>query len=226
MDAFVTFLKQDWYFAFPMLGMSMVGITLVVWRLLLNFGARTNMSAFLPAFHEKLHKEGPESALKFCQTQPGLIPRRLFAAGLETSKQGLAAMRRAMAGVIELEIVPELNFLLPTVLAIAKIATMVGLLGTVISMTSTFSQLSKGGDMAAQSASIGLALFATALGLVTAIPLVFAHVMFKAWIASFEIKMKSAAHKLTLLMQAAKQAPAPASAPVKAKSDSAITQKG
>ena len=125
-----------------------------------------------------------------------MIPRRLFPAGLETSKQGLAAMRRAMATVIELEIVPDLNFLLPTILAIAKIATMVGLLGTVVSMIGTFNQLSKGGDMAAQSRSIGLALFATALGLVTAIPLVFAHVMFKAWIASFEIKMKSAAHKL------------------------------
>jgi biopolymer transport protein ExbB len=52
-----------------------------------------------------------------------MIPRRLYVAGLETSKQGLAAMRRAMATVIELEIVPELNFLLPTILAIAKIAT-------------------------------------------------------------------------------------------------------
>jgi biopolymer transport protein ExbB len=221
MDAFWHFVKQDWYFAIPMLGMSVIAVTLVVWRLLLNFNARTNMNAFLPAFQERLQKEGVESALKFCQTQPGLIPRRLFTAGLETSKQGLAAMRRAMATVIELDIVPELNFLLPTILAIAKIATMVGLLGTVVSMIGTFSQLSKGGDAAAQSQSIGLALFATALGLVTAIPLVFAHVLFKAWIASFEIKMKSAAHKLVLLMQANK----PAATPAKAKADTAITQR-
>jgi biopolymer transport protein ExbB len=126
-----------------------------------------------------------------------------------------------MATVIELEIVPELNYLLPTILAIAKIATMVGLLGTVISMIGTFNQLGqKGADMGAQSRSIGLALFATALGLMTAIPLVFAHVMFKAWIAGFEVKMKSAAHKLVLLMQAGKPAP------VKGKVDSAITQRG
>jgi biopolymer transport protein ExbB len=228
MDAFLHFLTQDWYFAVPMLCMSMIAVTLVAWRLFLNFGARTNMNAFLPAFQEKLQKDGPEAALKFCQSQPGMIPRRLFTAGLETSKQGLAAMRRAMAGVIELEIIPDLNFLLPTILAIAKIATMVGLLGTVVSMIGTFNQLSKGGDMAAQSRSIGLALFATALGLVTAIPLVFAHVMFKAWIASFETKMKSAAHKLILIMQAQ---PAPAAkpaavpAPVKAKSETSITQK-
>jgi biopolymer transport protein ExbB len=222
MDAFWNFVKQDWYFAVPMLCMSLAAVTLVVWRILLNFNARTNMNAFLPAFQDKLQKEGVESALKFCQTQPGLIPRRLYTAGLETSKQGLAAMRRAMATVIELDIVPELNFLLPIILAIAKIATMVGLLGTVVSMIGTFSQLSKGGDMTAQSQSIGLALFATALGLVTAIPLVFAHVLFKAWIANFEIKMKSAAHKLLLLLQASK--PAPASA--KAKADTSVSQRG
>jgi biopolymer transport protein ExbB len=205
MEAFWHFVQNDWYFAIPMLFMSMIAVTLVVWRFLLNLNARTNMNAFLPQFQEKLQKEGADAALKFCETQPGMIPRRLFAAGLETSKQGLAAMRRAMATVIELEIVPELNYLLPTILAIAKIATMVGLLGTVISMIGTFNQLGqKGADMGAQSRSIGLALFATALGLMTAIPLVFAHVMFKAWIAGFEVKMKSSAHKLVLLMQANK----------------------
>src|SRR5438309_11980705 len=92
--------------------MSLVAVTLVVWRILLNLGVRTNLNAFLPAFQDKLQKEGVESAAKFCATQPGLIPRKLFSAGLETSKQGLAAMRRAMATVIELEIIPQLNFLL------------------------------------------------------------------------------------------------------------------
>ena len=204
MDAFTHFLTTDWYFAIPMLAMSAAAVMLVVWRLLLNFGTRTNMNDFLPAFQDKLQKEGLDAAMKFCQTQPGVIPRKLYTAGLETSKQGLAAMRRAMATVIELEIVPDLNFLLPTILAIAKIATMVGLLGTVVSMIGTFNQLSKAGDMQSQSRSIGLALFATALGLITAIPLVFTHVLFKAWIGNFEVKMKSAAHKLILIVQALK----------------------
>jgi biopolymer transport protein ExbB len=47
-----------------------------------------------------------------------------------------------------------------------------------------------------------LALFATAFGLMTAIPLVFAHVLFKAWVARFEVRMKSAALKLLVLVQA------------------------
>src|SRR5437763_6418412 len=158
--------------------MSLTAITLVIWRILLNLNARTDMDQFLPVFQQRLEKDGIEGALKFCRTRTDVIPRKLYTAGLETSKQGLAAMRRAMANVIELEILPDLNFLLPPILAVAKIATMVGLLGTVISMIKTFTAIQKaagGGNVAGHSGAIGLALFATALGLVTAIPLVFAH---------------------------------------------------
>src|SRR5204863_9193836 len=111
--------------------------------------------------------DGIEGALRYCRQQPGMIPRRLYVAGLETSKQGLAAMRRSMANVIELEIMPDLNFLLPPILAIAKIATMVGLLGTVVSMIGTFTAIQEaagGGNVAGHAGAIGLALFATALG--------------------------------------------------------------
>jgi biopolymer transport protein ExbB len=219
MSAFWTFVKDDWYFAIPMFFMSFVAITLVLWRILLNLNARTNMNEFLPVFQEKLEKEGVEGALRYCRAQPGIIPRRLFVAGLETSKQGLAAMRRAMANVIELEILPDLNFLLAPILAIAKIATMVGLLGTVISMINTFTAISKATDahgVTGHAGAIGLALFATALGLITAIPLVFAHVLFKDWINKFEVRMKSAAQKLLLLVQAARPPAAAASQPIKA----------
>jgi biopolymer transport protein ExbB len=198
----------EWLFYVPMVLMSLLGLTLVLWRLLLNLNARTNMNEFLPVFQEKLEREGIDGALRFCRSRSDIIPRRLYVAGLETSKQGLAAMRRAMANVIELEILPDLNFLLPLILAIAKIATMVGLLGTVISMIRTFNLIQEsikaGGTAAEHSGAIGLALIATALGLVTAIPLVFAHVLFKGWIAKFETQMKSAAQKLLLLVQASK----------------------
>ena len=135
-------------------------------------------------------------------------------------------MRRSMASVIELEIVPDLNFLLAPILAIAKIATMVGLLGTVVSMIFVFNEMGSKGSSNPQDQGkdIGLALFATALGLMTAIPLVFSHVLFRAWASHFEVRMKSAAQKLLVLVQAktaagtlTKSAPA---APVKPGADS------
>lgn len=206
MGAFKTFVTNDWYFAIPMFFMSLCAVTLVIWRILLNLNARTDMDQFLPLFQQRLEKEGIDGALRFCRTRTDIIPRKLYAAGLETSKQGLAAMRRAMANVIELEILPDLNFLLAPILAIAKIATMVGLLGTVISMINTFTKIGEAGagNVTGHAGAIGLALFATALGLVTAIPLVFAHVLFKDWIAKYEVRMKSAAQKLLIIVQSAK----------------------
>jgi biopolymer transport protein ExbB len=223
MTALMNFVTKDWYFFWPMFFMSVTGIALVIWRLLLNMNASTNLNEFLPAFQQKLDKDGIEGALRFCRARTDIIPKRLYVAGLEVSKQGLAAVRRAMANAIELEILPDLNFLLPSILAIAKIATMVGLLGTVISMIGTFNAIQStagGGGVASQAGAIGLALFATAMGLMTAIPLVFTHVLFKAWVARYEVRMKSAAQKLLLLLQAAK------SGPSKAASSSTSAAKG
>jgi len=219
MQAFLDFCTNHWFFAVPMFLMSFAAVAMLVWRLLLNMNAKTDLNLFLPRFQEILQKEGVEGALKFCKAQPPseVIPRKLFVAGLENSKAGIAAMRRAMATVMELEIIPDLNFLLSGILAIAKIATMVGLLGTVFSMIGTFGELGDaakaategtgGGSQASASKEIGLALFATALGLLTAIPLVFAHVLMKAWIHKYEVKMKSSGQKLILLVQQLRSAP-------------------
>jgi biopolymer transport protein ExbB len=213
MTAFIKFVGEEWYFAVPMLGLSFVALTLVFWRLLLNLDAATNLDAFLPSFQERLARDGPATAIDYCKNQHGFIPRRLYVAGLEAAPLGRAAVRRAMAGVVELEIVPKLNFLLAPILAIAKIATMVGLLGTVISMIHIFTLLNDSGSEEAvvgQAGAIGLALFATALGLIIAIPLVFAHVLFKAWQARFETKLKSAAQKLLVILDAPHDATPPA----------------
>lgn len=210
MQALQDFFVKDWYFAIPMTLMMLVAFALVIWRWLLNQSAKADLDSFMPVLQDAIKKKGTKAAADACKEEKGLIPSVLFVAGLEAADNGVAAMRRSMAGAIELEILPRLNFLLAWILAIAKIATMVGLLGTVISMIKTFNEISaesKGGNAAGvtgQAGAIGLALFATAFGLMTAIPLVFTHVMFKDWIHHFEIKMKAASQKLIVLVQNAK----------------------
>lgn len=207
MSAFSEFVIKEWYFAVPLFLMSLTAMALVILRILLNLDARTDLNDFLPRLQSCISEHGPDAALEFCKTQPGLIAKKLIPAALETRSQGVAAMRRAMANAIELEILPDLNRWLAPILAIAKIATMVGLLLTVVSMINTFTaiqQATSAGGVTSQAGAIGLALFATAFGLVTAIPLVFAHVMFKDWISRYEIKMKSAGQKLLIMLQDAK----------------------
>ena len=74
MSAFWHFVTKEWYFSSPMFVMSLVATVLVVWRILLNLNANTNMNDFLPAFQDKLEKEGVEGALRFCRTADGHHP--------------------------------------------------------------------------------------------------------------------------------------------------------
>jgi biopolymer transport protein ExbB len=213
MNAVKDFFIGEWYFALPLVIMSLIAAALVIWRIMLNNTAKTDMDDFLPVFQETLRKKGVKGAIALCKEEKGLIPSRLYVAGLEASEQGTAAMKRSMATEAELEIVPRLHFLLAPILALAKIATMVGLFFTVISMINTFDALGDQGkqggarEIGSHSKKIGLALFATALGLFTAIPLVFSHVLFKEWIARFENKIKIASHKLVTLVTNYKKDP-------------------
>src|SRR5712691_10271807 len=100
MQAFFTFVNEHRIFAVLMFTMSVTAATLVIWRLLLNFHARTNMNQFLPQLQDALEREGVQGALELCRFESGVIPRRLLATGLENSPQGPAAMKRAMANVI------------------------------------------------------------------------------------------------------------------------------
>lgn len=208
-NVFMEFVVDEWYFALPLFIMTLAAATLAVWRMWLNHNAKTDLNLFMPRLQEVMAREGVEGGLKFCKAQPPTepIPSKLFVAALENTRQGTAAQRKAMAHVVEMEILPDLNFLLPTILGTAKIATMVGLLFTIISMINTFSMLASSTDQDSQkkaSGKIGLALFATMFGLLTAIPLVFLYTLDKAWIQKFERKMKNAGTKLLLMIQAAK----------------------
>jgi biopolymer transport protein ExbB len=129
MKALVNFFTNEWYFAVPMTLMSLTAFALVAWRFMLNQNAKTRMEEFMPDLQETLRRKGPRGAIALCKEEKGLIPSVLYVAGLEASEQGVAAMRRSMASAVELEILPRLNFLLAPILAIAKIATMVGCSG-------------------------------------------------------------------------------------------------
>ena len=74
MNAFFTFVTHDWYFALPMGLMSVIGLSLVIWRLLLNYNGSVSMSEFLPAFQQRLEKEGVDGALRYCKERTEIIP--------------------------------------------------------------------------------------------------------------------------------------------------------
>src|SRR4029450_2915840 len=94
MNAVKDFFIGEWYFAIPLVLMSLVGAALVIWRILLNMSANTDMDDFLPVFQQTLRKNGIKGAVSLCKEEKGLIPSRLFVAGVGGSHQGAAAARR------------------------------------------------------------------------------------------------------------------------------------
>jgi biopolymer transport protein ExbB len=191
----------------------LASFTIIFWRWLLNRSAKTDLADFLHRLKEDLTAGRREDALDLCDEETGVVAK-VFKTALETSPQGKVAVRNAMADRIELEIIPDLNFLLPWILVLAKLAPMVGLLGTVWGMINAFGKIAGAvkvnpSDLAGD---IGMALFTTAEGLMIAIPLIFAYTMFRERVRRFEVDLKRAAQaamRVFPLMAAAPGRPTP-----------------
>ncbi len=94
--------------------------------------------------------------------------------------------------------VHRLERYLPALATIGSIAPLMGLLGTVFGMISSFSQISKAGagDPAAVAGGISEALITTAAGLVVALVAVIFHRLLKAKVDNYVFGMEQAAVKL------------------------------
>ncbi|MBN2578154.1 MAG: MotA/TolQ/ExbB proton channel family protein [Pirellulales bacterium] len=181
------------FFVIAFSALSLTSVTMIIWRLWLNYTAKTDLSAFVAKLKETLTAGGGKAAIQLCEEEPGVIPQ-LFITALQTCHQGKVATRNAIANHIELEVIPKLNFLLPLLLVFAKLAPMLGLLGTVIGMILAFDKIAGAtkvnpSDLAGD---IGMALFTTAEGLLLAIPLIFAYSMFRERVNRFELDLQRA----------------------------------
>jgi biopolymer transport protein ExbB len=182
------------FFTFIFLTLSLASVTVIVWRFWLNYVARTDLVDFLTRLEEELPKTGVEGAVKMCEEEPGIVPK-VFQTAFQTGHQGKVATRDAIANLIELEIIPDLNFLLPIMLVFAKLAPMLGLLGTVWGMIQAFDKIAGATKVepSALAQDIGMALFTTAEGLLIAIPLIFFYTLFRERVSRFELDLQRAA---------------------------------
>ncbi|HET6883404.1 MAG TPA: MotA/TolQ/ExbB proton channel family protein [Pirellulales bacterium] len=194
-------------FTFVFLALSLSSVAVVAWRLWLNHNAKSDLPEFLRRLEEELNQRGVKGAIQFCEEEPGIVPK-LFVTALQTGHQGKVATRSAIANLIELDIIPDLNFLLPLVLVFAKLAPMLGLLGTVWGMILAFQKIAGATKVepSALSKDIGMALFTTAEGLLIAIPLIFAYSLFRERVNKFELDLQKAAQAaMNLLPRLPKQ---------------------
>src|SRR3954471_2386935 len=159
-----------------LLVLALVGVMLFIERTLYLHRGQIRAKAFVDGIKNILAKRRIIEALTVCEEAPGPVAAVVKAALLH-AEDDADTMRVHVqeAAVVEL---PALERRLGSIAAIAQVAPLVGLLGTVLGMITTFYAFEHGGNYAMSSAlSKGMwqALLATAGGLVLAIPAHLAH---------------------------------------------------
>jgi biopolymer transport protein ExbB len=173
---------------------------------------RGSMPAFLNAVRKSLHSADVDSAIALCAKQRGSAAN-VIRAGLEryqqirsegASKEKIVSETQAAIQEANGLEVPLLERNLIALSTIASIATMVGLLGTVIGMIRSFAALGHTGAVDASKLAVGIseALINTAGGLLVAIAGIVAYNVFVTRVDNFNYMMDEASYEAVQLLSA------------------------
>jgi biopolymer transport protein ExbB len=157
-----------------LLAMAFVALVCFIERTLYLHRGQIRSTAFINGIKNILAKRRIVEALTVCEETPGPVAAVVKAALLHADDSADAMRFHVQeAAIIE---VPALERRLGAIAAIAQVAPMVGLLGTILGMVVTFQAFEKD-YMAASALSKGMwqALLSTAASLMLAIPAHLAH---------------------------------------------------
>lgn len=157
-------------FVWLLLIFGFVGFLVIVERSIYLHRGQINADTFVEGICTNLRNRRFNEALTVCEDSPGPVPRVVKALLLH-SKEGEARMRVAAEEAALLEI-PALERRAGTIRALAKIAPLVGLAGTVFAILRAFLTMRASGHYASAdvfSGDIASALAATGVGICLAI---------------------------------------------------------
>jgi biopolymer transport protein ExbB len=151
--------------------LALVGLTLFIERTLYLHRGQIPAKGFVDGIKNTLAKRRLVEALTLCEETPGPVAVVVKAALLHAGEPPEAMRFHVQeAAVVEL---PALERRLGSIAAIAQVAPLVGLLGTILGMITTFAAFQEAGDYATPAALAGgmwQALLVTAGSLMIAIP--------------------------------------------------------
>lgn len=154
-----------------LVGLGVVSLAVFAERGLFLHRGQIRSSEFLNGIKNLLQKGRLMEALTLCEETPGPVAA-VVKAGLRHAQDDEQAMRFAVQDAALAEI-PVLERRINALAAIAQIAPLLGLLGTLLGMIRTFWLFNQGGDYAVPSVLAGgmwEALLTAAAGLAVAIP--------------------------------------------------------
>ena len=171
---FMEYMQAGGSIMWIILGLSIIAFTVAIERAIFFVGASTNPEALEFAFERALDS-GDRETVRRAVAGKSSMHRLFFAAYAHWSIDG-ENMKLLLDGQVRREVYRwEKHLSLLDV--VARVAPLLGLLGTVLGMVEMFHSLHLGGSVNAQAVTGGIwkALFTTVAGLTVAIPVILVH---------------------------------------------------
>jgi biopolymer transport protein ExbB/TolQ len=178
MDAIAKAMSEGGIWMYIILSASILGIGIMIERfVMLFFKYNINANAFMAQIQKLVMANSIDQAIKLCNAAPSAALARVIKAGLTRANKGGDEIQNAVEEAT-LEVIPFIQKRTNALATVANIATLLGLLGTIIGMIGAFSDLATVAPDKRQEAlgrNISLAMNTTAFGLIVAIPCMAAH---------------------------------------------------
>lgn len=173
LGAMAKFYNDGGLFMHPIAVVSVFGIAISVERFIfLFFKYNINANQFMAQVQKLVMANNVDRAIKLCNAAPSAALPKVIKAGLTRANKGETEIANAIEEAT-LEVVPNITKRTPTLQSVANIATLMGLLGTIMGLIEAFEAVANAPpDMKTQmlTASIAIAMNTTAFGLIIAIP--------------------------------------------------------
>ena len=162
------------------LAISVVALGVALERFFfLFFKYNMNAQAFMAQIQKLVMADNVDRAIKLCNAAPSRALPQVIKAGLTRANKGEVEIQNAIEEAT-LEIVPKIQKRTPALQTIANVATLAGLLGTIMGLIEAFEALERATPENRQrmlSRGIAMAMNTTAFGLIVAIPTLVAHLI-------------------------------------------------
>ncbi len=166
-------------FMHPIAFVSIFGLAIVIERFIfLFFKYNINANQFTAQIHKLVMANNIDRAIKLCNAAAPAVLAKVLKAGLTRANKGEIEIANAIEEAT-LEIVPQVQKRTGTLQSLANIATLLGLLGTIMGLIEAFAAVANApAEQKTQmlTAAIAIAMNTTAFGLIVAIPFLLAYV--------------------------------------------------
>ena len=202
-DSIVRFFKEGGPFMYVNIFWMACAIAVVIERIVtLMFRYNLNAEPFMEQITKLVLTGNVDRAVKLCGAAPNAPLARVIRAGLTRANRGEMEVAKSVEEAI-LEYTPPIQSRIPWLWSLANIATLVGLLGTITGLITTFQSLGNvpaDQKQAILSNGISEAMNNTAFGLGIAVSCIVAHLFLTAYAKKMVETVELSALKLENLL--------------------------